>query len=146
MFKRILVLLDRQENVDAVLARAEKAARKLGCPVHLVCMIDVSPLTHCGAHGPCIDVSRYRAQVPSEHASAHRYLRSVAKTLSDRGLEVTYDVRPGLLAFELPAAVRPGDLVVTESQQCLELLNTQKAYRRTGQDVLRNARRPSFCR
>jgi len=37
----------------------------------------------------------------------------VANALTARGFQVTHEIRQGLLRFELPAALRPGDLVVT---------------------------------
>ena len=50
---------------------------------------------------------------PHAHSAASDYVSAVANALTARGFQVTHDIRQGLLRFELPAALRPGDLIVT---------------------------------
>ena len=118
--KRIVVLLDETDFDHPELARAEAAARAANCPIHLIGFIDVNPLVHFGAHGPTIERSRYCRLVPRAYEAAERYLKSVAQKLTAKGHWVTYEIRTGLLQFELPAALKPGDLLFTSSERCMQ--------------------------
>lgn len=117
MVERIVVPFDQTGIDEAVLARAETAARVSACPIHLICFVDVNKLAHFGAHGPVIERSTYCEQMPQAHETAQQCIASVAQQLTDRGNCVTYELRTGLLKFELPAALRPGDIVVTDSER-----------------------------
>ena len=116
MNMRIVALLDGIQDAVPALARAEQASRVGSLPIHLICFIDIDPLIHFGANGPAVDISRYRERVPRARNEAERYLKLVAQKLNARGIRVTYEIRTGSLRFEMPAAIRPGDLVVTNIQ------------------------------
>lgn len=117
MYTRVLVPLDGSTDDETALALVETAASSAACPVHLVSFIDVSPLTHFGVHGPTVNIAQYCVRIPPALHKAERYLKFVAQALTDRGICATYEIRRGLLEFELPAAIRPGDLVVTQTRQ-----------------------------
>jgi hypothetical protein len=113
MFTRIVVPLECNGADHAALDIAQDRARLYDCPIHLIRFVDVSHLVRIGGHGPTLDLATCRTTLPAEHATAKDYVTAVANALTARGFQVTHEIRQGLLRFELPAALRPGDLVVT---------------------------------
>ncbi len=113
MFMRIVVPLEGNRGDLATLDVAQERARQYTCPIHLIRFVDVSHLVRIGCHGPAMDVSACRTTLPDAHGQARDYVAAVANALTARGFRVTHEIRQGLLQFELPAAMRPGDLIVT---------------------------------
>jgi hypothetical protein len=112
MFTRIVVPLEGDSTDRAALNVAADRARQYGCPIHVIGFVDVSHLVRIGCHGPAMDVTACRTTLPDTHAAARDYVTSVANALTARGYQVTYEIRQGLRRFELPAALRAGDLIV----------------------------------
>ena len=113
MFERIVVPLEDHHGDRAALDVAQDRARQYGCPIHVIRFVDVSHLVRIGCHGPAMDVTAYRMTLPAAHEAARDHVAAVANALTARGFQVTHEVRQGLLRFELPAAMLPGDLIVT---------------------------------
>jgi len=113
MFTRIVVPLECDSTDRAALNIAQDRARQYRCPIHLIRFVDISHLVRIGCHGPAMDVTACRTTLPDAHAAARDYVSSVANALTARGYQVTHEIRQGLLRFELPAALRAGDLIVT---------------------------------
>lgn len=113
MFTRIVVPLECNSADNPALEMAQDRARLYSCPIHLIRFVDVSHLVRIGGHGPALDLATCRTTLPAEHAAAKDYATAVANALTARGFRVTHEIRQGLLRFELPAALRPGDLIVT---------------------------------
>lgn len=115
MYTRIVVPLECDSTDHAALNVAQDRARHYECPIHLIGFVDVSHLVRVGCHGPAMDVTACRTTLPDAHAAARDYVTSVANALVARGYQVTYEIRQGLRRFELPAALRAGDLIVTSA-------------------------------
>ena len=94
MYQRIVVPLDGSELAERALTHAENLARIIGCPLHLVRVIDTTQSTSYGLDGMAVDASS--DQLIAEEESASRdYLARVERDLRSRGLELTTEIRRG---------------------------------------------------
>ena len=115
MFMRIVVPLK-------VIAGSRHPGRSAGArpPIH----VPDPPHSFCGRQPSGADrlpwsghgSVRLPDHIASAHGQARDYVAAVANALTARGFQVTHEIRQGLLQFELPAAMRPGDLIVTSVQ------------------------------
>ena len=114
MFERIVVALDGSELAERALGPAEELARRLGAPLHLVRVADVSVLRF-GANEAVLEYAALGGELAEEEARATEYLEALRARLGGAGLAVTAEVRRGFAGRELVAAARPTDLLVMAS-------------------------------
>jgi nucleotide-binding universal stress UspA family protein len=114
MFERIVVGLDGSGVSEIALKTGADLARRLSVPLHLVRVADLS-VVPWGANEASAAYAELSDEMVREKDEAMRYLESVAQPLRDEGLSVTAEVRSGVSAQELSAAVGLGDLLVVAS-------------------------------
>jgi nucleotide-binding universal stress UspA family protein len=112
MYRRIVVPLDGSALAERALPQAQELARLGGAPLHLVRVVDLTRLEQYGAYGLALEYGGLATVLDDEAGTARAYLDGVAKRSSAARVTATTEVRRGLAARELVAAVRPGDLVV----------------------------------
>lgn len=114
VFDRIVVAVDGSELAEAAVTKAAGLARSLGVPLHLVRVIDIGRLEQFGAFGLALEASALDLAMEEERTAARDYLGDLERSLAGGG-PVTSELREGLAARELVAAVQPGDLLVMAS-------------------------------
>ncbi len=114
MFERIVVGLDGSEVSEIALETGAGLARRLGAPLHLVRVADLS-VVPWGASRAAAAYAELSEEMVREKDEAARYLEMKAQPLRDEGLSVTTEVRSGFSAPELTAAVGPADLLIVGS-------------------------------
>ena len=114
MFERIVVTLDGSEVSERALAPAEELSRRLGVPLHLVRVADVTWLRF-GTNEAALAYAALGEELADEERQAGEYLEAVRSRLAERGLTATTELRRGLAGRELVAVARPEDLVVMAS-------------------------------
>jgi nucleotide-binding universal stress UspA family protein len=114
MFQRIVVGLDGSQVSETALRMGADLARRLGLPLHLVRVADIS-VVPWGANQAAAAYAELSEEMVREKEKATRYLETVMQPLRDEGLQVTTEVRSGLAARELADAAGPGDLLVVAS-------------------------------
>lgn len=115
MYRCIVVPLDGSDLAESALPQAIDLARLTGAPIHLLHVVDVTRLERYGPYVLALEYSGVEPVLADEQAEAKAYLQQVEARLSDAGLLVTSEIRPGRVAREVVAALRPGDLVVMAS-------------------------------
>jgi nucleotide-binding universal stress UspA family protein len=113
-YERIVVPLDMSELAERALPHAVAMAQATGTPIHLIHVVDVTPLTRLSAVGMGIEQAAVLAAlevIEVESAAAEDYLRSIQERLAARGLTATCSVVTGLVEPGLLDAIQPGDLV-----------------------------------
>ena len=114
VYERIVVSLDGSGTAEAALGPAAELARRLGAPLHLVRVADVSRVQF-GLNEAALEYAALGRELGEEEAEAARYLADTAARLGQDGPAPTTEVRRGFAARELVEAVRPGDLLVMAS-------------------------------
>ena len=114
MFERIVVALDGSTLAERTLPAAEELARRLGVPIHLVRVADVTWLRF-GANEAALEYAALGNELGEEEAEAGRYLETLRARLAGGGLTATAEVRRGFAGRELVAVTRPQDLLVMAS-------------------------------
>ncbi len=114
MYTRIVVPLDGSDIAELALLEAEPLASLMKAPVHLIRVIDVVARDMASAYGVA-SPSAVSALLVDEADATTQYVESVARSLDERGVRVTSEVRRGPVAQELIAAAKPGDLYVMAS-------------------------------
>jgi nucleotide-binding universal stress UspA family protein len=114
-YTRIVVPLDLSDSAERALPHAATLARALGVPIHLLHVVDITPLAQATLLALGVDdltVATALSLVEAETATATEYLKKIGERLADQGLTPAFEVRRGLVETDLLAATRPGDLVV----------------------------------
>jgi nucleotide-binding universal stress UspA family protein len=114
-YDRIVVPLDGSELAEEAIAHAETLARATGAPLHLVRVVDTSPLTQVAMAGLGVEQAALSAalkRIEAEEAAAAEYLEVVRERLDERGLVTTTAVVTGEVVPELLGAVQPRDVLV----------------------------------
>ena len=114
-YDRIVVPLDGSELAEEAIAHAESLARATGAPLHLVRVVDTSPLTQVAMAGLGVEQAALSAalkRIEAEEAAAAEYLEVTRERLVARGLAATTTVLTGDVVPELLGAVQPRDLLV----------------------------------
>jgi len=114
MFRRIVVALDGSERGERALALASEMAGRLGAPVHLVRVADVTWL-RIGQTDAALEYATMGAEMAEEQAEARSYLDGLVTRLRADGLDASAEVRPGFAARELVRLAGPDDLLVMAS-------------------------------
>ncbi len=115
MFQRVVVTLDGSHLAEAALDEAAGMARVFGAGLHLLRVIDLGRLEQYGAFGLGMEYTALDLAVQDERIAARDYLAAQQQDLAGEGLLVTTELREGLAAREIVAALQPGDLLVMAS-------------------------------
>lgn len=109
LVKRLLVPLDGSLRSAQAIPLAERLARRMGLPVHLVTVIDINhALPPAFAYDP-----EASADVSAElHGEAGWALREAERLVSRHGVPVTSDIRWGEIVPSIEDARREGDVIV----------------------------------
>ena len=114
MFTRIVVALDGSEAAEEVLDEGADLARRLGLPLHLLRVADLTVLRFAASE-VALEYAALGTEQAEERDHAQLYVDALARHLRDDGLTVTTEVRTGFAAREILAAARPGDLLAIAS-------------------------------
>lgn len=114
MFDRIVVALDGSGRGERALPPATELATKLGLPLHLVRVADLTWL-RLGLNEAALEYAALSSELAEEQAEAAAYLDGVAARLRGEGLAVTREVRSGFAARQLLALTGPNDLLAMAS-------------------------------
>ena len=114
MYDRVVVALDGSAASEVALRHGAELARRLGVPLHLIRVADLS-VVHWGGSEAAEAYAALSQEMAQEQEEARAYLETVAKPLRDEGLTVTTEVRAGFAARELVEAVSGNDLLVIAS-------------------------------
>lgn len=114
MIERIVVGLDGSDVSEAALRYGAELARRMGVPLHLVQVADLS-VVRWGASDAAETYATLSREMQAEQEEAKRYLEAAAQPLRDEGMTVTTDARTGFAARELIDAVTPRDILVVGS-------------------------------
>jgi len=115
VYERIVVPLDGSERAEAALPHAETLARATDAPVHLLHVVDTTPLTHLSVVGLPVEQAAVLAAlegIEAEEEWATEYLESMRQRIALRGLAATIEVRTGSVVSELLAAIKRRDVMV----------------------------------
>lgn len=115
MYERIIIPLDGSDLAEEAVATAEGLTRSLNVPLHLVRVIDYPSSTFSYVYGGMIESEAIAMQLEHERGMAETYLKEIARSLEQRGLKVTTEVRHGVPVQEICDAMKQGDLVVIAS-------------------------------
>ena len=108
---RIVVPLDGSHLAETAVPLAATLADDLGLPIHLVQVIDTNLVRASVQAGPAAAAASARADTTIARDAA-TFLDHLAQCLRDQDLRATHEVRSGVTADQLLAALRPTDLVV----------------------------------
>ncbi|HET7095436.1 MAG TPA: universal stress protein, partial [Thermomicrobiales bacterium] len=114
MFQRIVAALDGSKTAELTLPPAEELARRLGTPLLLLRVADLTWL-RLGMNDAALAYASLGSEMKDERRQAEAYLAAIASRLAADGLTVTTDVRSGFADREIVAALQPGDLLVLAS-------------------------------
>jgi nucleotide-binding universal stress UspA family protein len=115
MYERIVVPLDGSDIAEQALAPAEDMARRLGVPLHLLRVADVSGSDYTYVYGYMVDAHQMAERMDLDRKLASEYLDEITRSLQERGFAASSELRIGDTVKELVAAMAPGDLYVMAS-------------------------------
>jgi nucleotide-binding universal stress UspA family protein len=111
MFKRLVVPLDGSELAEAALTRAEELATLTRAGIHLVRVIDLISGRPMRAY-LAMEAAGFAEAAEAEAEESQEYLEDVRRGLTERGFNVTTEIRRGAARSELIELVQPGDVMV----------------------------------
>ncbi len=115
MYKRIVVPLDGSDLAEQAIDTAEGMARITGATIHLIRVVEFPASSFTYVYGAMMESEAMTEQLDDERVQARAYLGEVARSLEERGIVATTEVRHGVAIQELVDAMRPGDLYVLAS-------------------------------
>ena len=115
MYQRIVVPLDGSKLAEEALPDAERLARLMDAPMHLLRVVDLTQLPWYGQFGGAMEYVASEQALAADDEAAASYLQTVAERMTASGLSVVTEVRRGPTSRVLIAATRPGDLIVMAS-------------------------------
>ena len=113
-YERIIVPLDGSDLAELALPHAVAIARGMSRPVHLIRVIDTSPLMMVSPIGSGVAQAAWAAAmkgIDAEEKSAQDYLEEVERRVAADGLAVSWEVYRGQVAATLLDRIKPNDLV-----------------------------------
>jgi len=113
-YERIVVPLDGSEIAECALPHALSLARAIHTPIHLIRVVDITPLTLVSPVGLGVEQAAYFAALEAldaEEVAASEYLEEIRRELKEFGIDVSIEVDRGLVVPTLLDAVRPQDLL-----------------------------------
>ena len=140
MYQRIVVPLDGSKLAERALPEAERLARLIVAPIHLVRVIDLTQLPWYGQFGMVMAYEAAEPALTEESTTASSYLQTIADRITTSGLVAETEVRRGHTARELVATTQPGDLIVMASHGRSGV--TRWFLGSVAEDVLRHATVP----
>lgn len=114
-YSRIVVPLDGSDLSKQALPQAEELARLTGAPLHLLRVIDITGMERYGPYALTTSTTAYEEMLTEETTAAEAYLAGIETDLTERGLQVTVELRRGAVSRELLDAAQAGDLYVMSS-------------------------------
>ncbi|MDQ2653006.1 MAG: universal stress protein [Chloroflexota bacterium] len=111
-YHRIVVPLDGSSLAEEALPIAQELATRLGIPVHLITVIDVSGTASFDIAVAGITAERLEDNLTQLLTKAERNIARACEQLGDAGVEITTDVLHGAPGQVIPNATQPGDLIV----------------------------------
>ena len=115
MYTRIVVPLDGSEVAERALPHAEELGRRLGVPLHLVRVVDLTRLERYGPYALAVPGAAFEQVLDEERSAAQEYLDLTARRLEGQGLTVTTELRHGAVGRELVGLPEMDDLIVMAS-------------------------------
>jgi nucleotide-binding universal stress UspA family protein len=119
LFRRIVVPLDGSELAEAALPEAQKLAKHLGAPIHLMRAVDPTtwmPYAAGAEPSPAISADLATQIIDQAQQEARDGLAAAAAKLAGSGVEVTRQVLEGSPYFAIADSLQPGDLLVMTSR------------------------------
>lgn len=115
MYKRIVVPLDGSELAERAVPHAIFLSRQLDLPIHLIRVIDNDRIAQHAPFGLGLAHAAYEQARSTEEAESREYLATVERSLIERKVTVTDEIRCGIVFQEIVAAVQQDDLLVIAS-------------------------------
>lgn len=113
-YDRIVVPLDGSELAERALPHAVSLASGIRRPVHLIRVIDITPLTLVSPIGLGAEQAAWIAALnglEAEEEIARDYLKDIKRRIFESGVTVTWEVDRGLVAETLIERVKSSDLL-----------------------------------
>jgi nucleotide-binding universal stress UspA family protein len=114
MYQRIVVPLDGSEFAEKALPEAERLARLTQAPIHLIHVVDVTPVPWYGLYASTRYTVPEVAHADHGHLD-HSYLEIIAQRLRQSGFRVDFEMCRGQISRMLCRATKPGDVIVMAS-------------------------------
>jgi len=115
MYTRIVVPLDGSELAERALPDAERLARLISAPIHLLRVVDLTLLPWYGQFEMSMEYAATEQMLADDSDAASTYLQTIAERLTASGLTAVTEVRRGPTSRSLIDATKPGDLIVMAS-------------------------------
>jgi nucleotide-binding universal stress UspA family protein len=143
LYERIVVPLDRSKQAEVALDHATTLAKSLAVPIHLLHIVDITPLAQASLFGiDDVNFVTALALVEAETEAATNYLEDVGQRLANQGLAPSFEVRRGLVVPDLLEAMKPSDLVIMVTRRRKDLKtwilgdDTEAVIRRSSAPIL----------
>ena len=109
---RVVVPVDGSEFAEEALPIARDLATRLGIPIHLITVIDVSGITSLDIAVAAISAESLEDNLIQLFTEAERDIAHACEQLGETRTQLTTDVLHGAPGLAIPNAVHPGDLIV----------------------------------
>jgi nucleotide-binding universal stress UspA family protein len=114
VYDRIVVPLDGSELAESALPHAVTIARGIHRPIHLIRIVDITPLTLVSPVGLGAEQAAWFTSLnalEAEEEVARDYLKAIKQRIAEEGLVVTWEVERGMVAPTLLDRVKSADLL-----------------------------------
>lgn len=113
-YERIVVTLDGSDLAEMALPHAVSLARGVRRPIHLIRIVDITPLTLVSPVGLGAEQAAWFAALnalEAEEEAARDYLKEIKTRIADDILKVTWEVDRGLVTPTLLERIKADDLL-----------------------------------
>jgi nucleotide-binding universal stress UspA family protein len=113
-YARIVTPLDGSELAERALPHAVSIAAGLDRPLHLIKIVDITPLTMVSPVGLGAEQAAWFAALETldtEEQAAREYLEGIKRRLAAAGVTVTWEVERGLVIPTLLERIKADDLL-----------------------------------